>query len=126
MVPCRPLAEDRGMDGTHRLAAYGSLAPGCPNHHHVAGLGGRWFAGEVRGRLVAAGWGAGLGYPGLVLDQAGPAVAVQVLESADLPGHWSRLDDFEGPGYERVPTTVATAAGDVEAAIYVLRCSDGS
>ncbi|WP_448624299.1 gamma-glutamylcyclotransferase family protein [Geodermatophilus sp. URMC 64] len=114
------------MNGDHRLATYGSLAPGRPNHHHVAGLGGRWFAGEVHGRLVEAGWGAALGYPALVLDPDGAAVDVQVLESADLPAHWSRLDDFEGRGYERVLTTVHTATGVVEAYIYVLVPADES
>jgi gamma-glutamylcyclotransferase (GGCT)/AIG2-like uncharacterized protein YtfP len=108
------------MNGKPRLATYGSLAPGRPNHSHVAGLRGRWFPGQVHGRLVDAGWGAPLGYPALVLDPGGPAVDVQVLESGDLPAHWSRLDDFEGPGYERVLTTVRTAGGDVDAYLYVL------
>lgn len=106
-------------DGRHRLATYGSLAPGRPNHHHVADLRGRWFPGEVRGRLVEAGWGAALGYPALLLDPSGSAIDVQVLESDDLPAHWSRLDDFEGPGYTRVRTTVHTDDGDVEAHLYV-------
>ena len=95
-----------GVNGDHRLAVYGSLAPGRANHSHVAGLGGRWIPGEVRGRLVEAGWGSALGYPAIILEPDGPAVGVQVLESADLPAHWSRLDEFEGPGYERVLTTV--------------------
>jgi gamma-glutamylcyclotransferase (GGCT)/AIG2-like uncharacterized protein YtfP len=109
-----------GMNGRHRLAIYGSLAPGRPNHHHVAGLRGRWFPGAVHGRLVEAGWGASLGYPALVLDPDGSTIDVQVLESDDLPAHWSRLDDFEGPGYERVLTTVHTADGDVAAYVYAL------
>ena len=108
-------------DGNHRLATYGSLAPGRPNHHHVADLRGRWLAGKVHGRLVEEGWGAALGYPALALAADGPAVDVQILESEDLPAQWSRLDDFEGPGYERVLTTVHTADGDVEASIYVGR-----
>jgi len=114
------------MDGRHRLAIYGSLAPGHPNHHHVAALRGRWIPGEVHGRLVEAGWGAALGYPALVLHPDGPAVGVQVLESDDLPAHWSHLDDFEGPGYERVLITVRTATGDVEAYVYVLSATAGS
>ncbi len=109
-----------GVDADHRLVTYGSLAPGRPNHHHVAALRGRWFAGAVHGRLLEAGWGASLGYPAMVLDPAGPAIDVQVLESPDLPAHWARLDGFEGPGYERVRTTVRTEAGDVEACVYVL------
>ena len=108
------------MRGEHRLATYGSLAPGRPNHHHVAELQGRWYPGAVRGRLVESGWGAALGFPALVLDPQAPAVDVQVLESPDLPEHWPRLDAFEGPGYTRAVTTVETAAGTVEAQVYVL------
>jgi gamma-glutamylcyclotransferase (GGCT)/AIG2-like uncharacterized protein YtfP len=103
-----------------RLATYGSLAPGRPNHHHVAGLRGRWFPGVVHGRFVEHGWGAALGYPARVLDPEGPAIDVQVLESVDLPAHWARLDDFEGPGYARVLAPVRTTTGDVEAYMYVL------
>ena len=109
------------MDVLHRLATYGTLAPGRPNHHQLDGLAGRWLEGHVRGALVEAGWGADLGFPALVLDPAGPAVAVHVFESADLPAHWPRLDEFEGPGYERVVCTVHTPGGDVSASIYVLR-----
>lgn len=109
------------MDASHRLAVYGTLAPGRSNHHQVAAIGGRWIPGEVRGRLLPDGWGAALGYPAIILDTGGPAVAVQVLESVQLPAHWSRLDDFEGPGYRRVVTMVSTAAGDLEAHIYALR-----
>jgi gamma-glutamylcyclotransferase (GGCT)/AIG2-like uncharacterized protein YtfP len=108
----------------HRLVAYGTLAPGRPNHHQLDGLGGRWLEGRVSGTLVDAGWGAAFGYPALVLDPAGPAVEVQVFESADLPAHWPRLDEFEGPGYQRVVTTVRTSAGDLDASIYILRVPD--
>jgi gamma-glutamylcyclotransferase (GGCT)/AIG2-like uncharacterized protein YtfP len=102
-----------------RLATYGTLAPGRPNHHQLDGLAGRWSKGHVYGRLIDAGWGAGLGYPALVLDPEGSAVEVQVFASADLPAHWSRLDEFEGPGYRRVVTTVHTPNGEVAASIYV-------
>ena len=109
------------MDAQHRLATYGSLAPGRPNHHHLDGLGGRWLAGEVHGKLIDAGWGSALGYPALILDPTGPAVEVYIFESIDLPAHWPRLDAFEGSGYQRVATTVHTASGVTEASIYVLR-----
>ncbi len=69
--------------------------------------------------LVEAGWGATLGYPALILDPRGPAVAVDVFESVDLPAHWTRLDAFEGPGYARVSALVDTPSGEVEASIYV-------
>jgi gamma-glutamylcyclotransferase (GGCT)/AIG2-like uncharacterized protein YtfP len=112
--------EAPARDPRHRLATYGSLAPGRPNHHQLDGLKGRWSRGHVHGRLVDAGWGAGLGYPALVLDSDAVAVEVDVFESADLPAHWSRLDDFEGPGYRRVATTVSTTTGELDAFIYVL------
>jgi gamma-glutamylcyclotransferase (GGCT)/AIG2-like uncharacterized protein YtfP len=108
------------MSDPNRLAVYGTLAPGKPNHHHLADLAGRWSAGVVTGRLVAQGWGADLGFPGLVLDPAGVAVPVQVLASDDLPAHWPRLDAFEGEGYRRALAAVVTEAGEVEAWIYVL------
>jgi gamma-glutamylcyclotransferase (GGCT)/AIG2-like uncharacterized protein YtfP len=107
-----------------RLATYGTLAPGRPNHHHLDGLDGRWLVGHVHGTLVDAGWGASLGYPALILDPDGSAIDVQVFESVDLTAHWSRLDEFEGPGYQRVVTTVRTPTGDVKASIYVLRMQE--
>jgi gamma-glutamylcyclotransferase (GGCT)/AIG2-like uncharacterized protein YtfP len=104
----------------HRLAVYGSLAPGEVNHDQLQGLEGRWFEGTVRGTLVEIGWGAALGFPAIVLDGDGDMVSVRVFESADLPAHWERLDGFEGPGYHRSVTTVDTAEGEIEANIYVL------
>jgi len=103
-----------------RLATYGTLAPGRPNHGQLAGLSGRWLEGRVRGSLVREGWGAELGYPGLILDAGGPLVEVDVFESSALPHHWHRLDAFEGPGYRRVATDVSTAEGVLPASIYVL------
>lgn len=103
-----------------RLAVYGTLAPGRPNHHQLEGLAGSWRAGTVRGRLVAQGWGAELGFPGLVLDVEGDDVAVQLFESGDLLSHWPRLDAFEGAGYKRVETEVTLASERVPASIYVL------
>lgn len=101
-----------------RLAVYGSLAPGRRNHHQVAGLSGRWTPATVRGRVIEHAWGTP--YPGIVLDDGGPEVAVALFESADLPAAWTRLDAFEGPGYRRTTTTVRTARGALHASIYAL------
>lgn len=38
-----------------RLATYGGLAPGRPNHCQLSDLPGRWLVAQVRGSLVAAG-----------------------------------------------------------------------
>ena len=61
-----------------------------------------------------------MGFPGLVLDPQAPPVAVQLFESADLPRHWNRLDEFEGAEYRRVAAQVSTPEGDVTAWIYVV------
>ena len=107
-----------------RLATYGTLSPGRPNHHHLAGLSGEWRSGLVRGRLLAEGWGADLGFPGLALDPQGPEVAVAVFESADLPEHWPRLDAFEGEGYRRVKVLVRIGKDEIETCIYVLASTE--
>ena len=108
-----------------RLATYGTLSPGQPNHHQLAGLTGAWRHGTVRGWLDHVGWAAPLGYPGLVLDDAGPIVEVHLFESLDLPEHWPRLDQFEGTEYRRVVTQVRVGDGNLPAWIYVIAALAG-
>lgn len=107
----------------HRLATYGTLAPGRVNHHQLAGLEGTWSTGTIRGRLIQTGWGAALGYPALVLDEGqsrdGDKIIVHLFTSADLPNHWDRLDAFEGAEYRRGQIMVETAEGLVAAWIYL-------
>ena len=124
MLPVAPLrALDRGkmvtVNAEHRLVTYGTLAPGRPNHHQLASLEGRWIPAIVRGDLVRQGWAAEAGYLALVLNPHGAPIEVQVFESADLPAHWHRLDDFEGTEYRRVVATVETDNGPMQASIYV-------
>jgi gamma-glutamylcyclotransferase (GGCT)/AIG2-like uncharacterized protein YtfP len=111
---------DRDSSADTRLAVYGTLAPGRSNYHQLADLEGQWRRGTVRGRLDRAGWAASIGYPGLILDPVGPIVDVDLFESAALPQHWPRLDEFEGSDYRRVVTRVSTLDGDVDACIYVI------
>ncbi|MEL6827871.1 MAG: gamma-glutamylcyclotransferase [Pseudomonadota bacterium] len=105
----------------HRLATYGTLAPGRANHHQLDGMRGQWRKGYVRGTLVDSGWGAAEGYPGIYLGSDGTRVDVDVFESPDLPEHWPRLDEFEGTEYERVIADIHTEAGVIAASIYALR-----
>jgi gamma-glutamylcyclotransferase (GGCT)/AIG2-like uncharacterized protein YtfP len=105
----------------HRLFVYGTLAPGQPNAHVLGDVPGSWEPASVTGTLLAEGWGAAIGYPGIVLDPRGETVPGLVFSSDALPEHWARLDDFEGDGYRRVLTTARLDDGStVEACIYCL------
>lgn len=106
---------------TDRLFVYGTLAPGRPNAHILAGVSGQWTPATVRGVLYADGWGAALGYPGIVLADSADEVQGLVFSSPELPAHWARLDDFEGEGYVRVPVKARLSDGGlVDAFIYAL------
>ena len=106
---------------THRLFVYGTLAPGRPNEHVLADIPGEWEPATVTGRLLQEGWGAAVGYPGIVLDTHGDEVQGLLFTSESLDQHWTRLDEFEGEGYERVLTSAKRPDGTtVDAYIYQL------
>ncbi|MEM8766106.1 MAG: gamma-glutamylcyclotransferase family protein [Pseudomonadota bacterium] len=105
-----------------RLFVYGSLQPGGPNEYVLAPLEGRWQPASIRGVLREAGWGAAMGYPGLILDANGDEVSGQIFESPGLAEFWPELDAFEGAEYERV--IIEASLGDgahLSACCYVLR-----
>ncbi|RDZ28576.1 gamma-glutamylcyclotransferase family protein [Lysobacter silvisoli] len=106
---------------TDRLFVYGTLAPGRPNAHVLADVPGQWEPAQMRGRLLAEGWGAAAGYPGIVLDESAEPVDGLVFSSPELAAHWARLDEFEGEGYRRVPAVALLHDGrQVEAYVYEL------
>ena len=108
----------------HRLFVYGTLAPGRANAHVLAPIPGEWEPATVTGTLLADGWGAAAGYPGLIPDEHGAEVAGLLFSSDALADHWARLDAFEGEGYRRVLTTATRADGTtVEAHVYALAAS---
>ncbi|MEM9483342.1 MAG: gamma-glutamylcyclotransferase family protein [Cyanobacteria bacterium P01_F01_bin.116] len=105
-----------------RLFAYGTLQPGGPNEHVLTNIGGEWSPAVIKGTLMEAGWGAGMGYPGLVLNENGDDVQGYVFTSSNLNDRWTELDEFEGKEYERVVVSVSLPCGEqVQAYIYVLR-----
>ena len=107
---------------TRCLFVYGTLGPGRPNEHVLTAIGGTWEEASVKGHLKPHGWGADMGYPGIVLDDAGDDVHGFIFCSDRLDDHWDELDDFEGEEYQRVLTTVTTNDKiAVEAYIYILR-----
>jgi gamma-glutamylcyclotransferase (GGCT)/AIG2-like uncharacterized protein YtfP len=86
-----------------KLAIYGSLGPGRENEHVMTAIGGAWRDGfAMPGVREDRGWGASLGYPGLVWKTGAASVDVVVFESRNLPAHWADLDAFEGEEYARL------------------------
>lgn len=106
----------------NRLFVYGTLAPGQPNEHVLTRIGGTFQPASLRGHLKAAGWGAGLGYPGIVPDPDAMEVSGFVFSSPNLTDHWADLDAFEGDEYQRVKALVTLADGEnAETWVYALR-----
>jgi gamma-glutamylcyclotransferase (GGCT)/AIG2-like uncharacterized protein YtfP len=107
---------------TEKLFVYGTLGPDRPNEHVLKAIGGTWRKAAVRGHLRQQGWGAEMGYPGIILDENGEEVAGFLFISDALSGYWDTLDDFEGDGYKRVITKAKLEDGSlVDTYIYVLR-----
>jgi gamma-glutamylcyclotransferase (GGCT)/AIG2-like uncharacterized protein YtfP len=94
-----PLFRSRSSDimppVIQRLFVYGTLKPGHANAHLLEAIGGTWQPASVVGTLHPEGWGAGQGYPALVLDETGSDVRGVVFTSERLPQHWQELDEFE-------------------------------
>ena len=105
-----------------RLFTYGSLQPGGPNEHVLAAIEGEWQPAIIKGNLVEKGWGASMGYPGLVMDDNGNDVHGHLLSSSNLSAKWADLDEFEGEEYERIVTSVTLLSGEqTQAYVYILR-----
>jgi gamma-glutamylcyclotransferase (GGCT)/AIG2-like uncharacterized protein YtfP len=103
------------------LFVYGTLAPGKPNEHILNCINGTWKKGTVRGQLFSSGWGAALGFPGIILDPESEEVEGLLFCSTELDKHWETLDNFEGDGYQRVLTSVLLENNEiVDAYIYEL------
>ena len=104
-----------------RLFVYGTLAPGRVNHEVLKGIPGTWEVATLKGTLLQEGWGAAMGCPGIIPTADADEVEGFVFSSEHLALHWSRLDAFEGEGYERVSVTVRiNGTQDVEAYVYAL------
>ena len=107
---------------TQHLFVYGTLVPGGPNEHVLSAIGGKWEEASVKGYLKQQGWGAEMGYPGIVLDNTGDEIKGYIYSSDKLDSHWDELDDFEGEEYKRILIKVKTKNKMAEAAyIYILR-----
>lgn len=85
-----------------KLFIYGTLAPGRPNEHILKEVPGTWEEASVKGYLHQEGWGAAMGYPGIIIDEDGQEVKGFLFSSQELSSQWEMLDSFEGQEYERI------------------------
>ena len=100
---------------SHRLAVYGSLKPGGSNAAQMSGIKGDWRDGTVHGIVEQPGE-----YLEFTWDVSAPPVSVMVFASPQLPEHFHRLDEFEGPDYLRTLVPVS-----IEGAIHVCNIYEG-
>lgn len=106
----------------NRLFIYGSLAPNEINGHILKGIGGTWEEATVKGILYEKGWGAQMGFPGIILDNSASKIDGYLFTCENLDKKWDFLDDFEGEEYERVIAEVKLANNKyIDAFIYTLK-----
>ena len=106
----------------NRLFVYGTLCPGRENAHILQPIAGTWAKGSVHGVVHILDWGPDQGLPAIVLDSEAPKVQGYLFTTEKLVDHWARIDDFEGPQYERVPVQVELESGEqTQAWIYVMK-----
>ena len=105
------------------LFIYGTLGPGRPNEHILNDIGGSWQDATITGTLQQKGWGAEMGYPGIVLNNnTKDKVEGFIFSSENLIDNWTQLDEFEGDEYKRVLIKATLNDGTyVNAYIYALR-----
>lgn len=107
---------------TETLFVYGTLMPNCPNGHVLEEIVGKFVPATVKGYLKDAGWSAGMGYPGIKLDEEGDTVHGFLFYSDNLINHWDYLDEFEGAEFERQNVTVERYDEfEVDTYIYTLK-----
>lgn len=100
---------------SHRLAVYGTLKPNGSNAAQLAGIEGDWSEGNVHGIVEQPGE-----YLEFTWDVSAPPVSVMVFSGPRLNEHFDRLDDFEGPDYQRTLVPV-----DIDGMIHVCNIYEG-
>lgn len=116
VVPIQMMLFDMLLDyPSRKLFAYGTLAPGKPNHTVLSGLEGSWQDCLAKGRITER-----RGLPLFYWEPLGAdCVEGRLFVSPDLPRHWARLDHFEGKGYKRRIVFVKTNDGSQAANAYL-------
>ena len=107
---------------TETLFVYGTLMPNCPNGFVLEKVVGKFVPATVRGKLIDAGWSAGMGYPGIRLEMGDDTIHGFLFYSSNLINHWEKLDIFEGLEFTRTPIIVQRYDElEVQTYIYTLK-----
>lgn len=114
-VPLQLLLFDLLLDRpSTRLVAYGTLAPGKPNHSFLQDIVGSWEPCQMQGSLTFS-----KGLPRFSWNPAGAEIDAELFVSEALPEAWRRIDDFEGTAYKRRLVTVSRSVGVSVANVYL-------
>jgi gamma-glutamylcyclotransferase (GGCT)/AIG2-like uncharacterized protein YtfP len=116
-LPLQLLLVDLLLDEpSQKLVAYGTLAPGEPNHMVVESLDGTWLPCTIEATVATHG-----GLPVLVWRPGSgtPEVSAMLLHSVELADQWARLDAFEGGAYRRELVTVTVSEPSVTGTVRV-------
>lgn len=107
------------------LFVYGTLMPNCPNGHVLEDIVGKFIPATVKGKLVPAGWSAGMGYPGIKLRPQEDTIHGYIFYSHNLINHWKYLDEFEGDEFIREEVIVQRYDGiEVNTFIYTVKVDE--
>ncbi len=85
---------------SEKCKVYSYTAPGAgqTQRAHYGSHRRQLEEGSVGGSLLNEGWGAEMGYQGIVLDNSGNRVNGFLFRSANLVNHWPTLDAFAARG----------------------------
>ena len=98
----------------NKLVAYGTLAPGEPNHRVISDLPGVWESCTLHGSVTLPDH-----LPVFSWNPLEPAVEARLFVSQHLSEAWPRIDQFEGAAYKRRLIPVNTSEGVTVASIYL-------
>ncbi len=98
--------------------------PNCPNAYVLEDIVGKFVPATVKGKLIDAGWSAGMGYPGIRLEMGNDTIHGFLFYSDNLINHWEKLDIFEGEEFIRMPVVATRDDNEMEIETFIYTLKD--
>jgi hypothetical protein len=98
--------------------------PNCPNAYVLENIVGKFVPATVKGKLIDAGWSAGMGYPGIRLEMGNDTIHGFLFYSDNLINHWEKLDIFEGEEFIRMPVVATRDDNEMEIETFIYTLKD--